>query len=91
MRGASGGGDFRDGDRAGAADDQVGLGESLRHIREEGRHLRVDFAPRIGRANGIIVALAGLVNDREPLFSAASKSSASTTARLMCASPGCRR
>ena len=66
--GASGGGDLGGGNGAGAANDQIGLGESLGHVPDEGENLRVDFAARIGHANRIIVALAGLVNDRDAML-----------------------
>ena len=66
--GASGGGDFRGRDGARAADDQIGLGKSLRHVPDEGQYLRVDFTPRIRHAHSIIVAFAGLVNDGDAIF-----------------------
>ena len=67
--GASGGGYFRDGDRARPADDQVRLGKPLRHIFDEGDDLRLEFAPRISHSNRIIVAFAGLMHDEKLIFS----------------------
>src|SRR5712691_186901 len=54
--------------RAGA-DNQVRLGKTLRHIREEGDDLRVDFPAGIGNADRVVVVLAGLVNDVKLIFS----------------------
>ena len=67
--GASGGGYFRDSDRARTADDQVRLGKPLRHILDEGHNLRLEFAPRISHANRIIVAFSGLMHDEKLIFS----------------------
>jgi hypothetical protein len=86
--GASGRRDFRGRDGARAADDQIGLGKSLRHVPDEGQYLRVDFTPRIGHAHGIIIALAGLMDDRDAvLFAQPAKSAASTKVRLMTSAP----
>ena len=67
--GASGRRDFRRGDRARAANDQVRLGKTLGNVSDKGQNLRVDFSPRIRLAHSIIVALAGLVDDGDALFS----------------------
>ena len=67
--GASGGGYFRHGDRARAADDQVRLGKPLRHVFDKGNDLRLEFAPRICYANRIIVAFASLMHDEKLIFS----------------------
>ena len=85
--GTSGGRHFRHRDRARAADDQVRLGKALRHILDKGKDLRVKFAPRIRFANSIIVAFAGLMHHEKLIFSAASRSSASITARLIGSAP----
>ena len=52
----------------GAADDQIGLGKSLRHVSDEGQNLRVDFTSSIGHSHSIIVAFAGLVHDGDAIF-----------------------
>ena len=65
--------DFRDGDCTRAADDQISLGKSLRHVVDEGHNLRVDFTPRIGHANRIIVAFTGLMHDEKLIFSRGEK------------------
>ncbi len=67
--GASGGGNFRHGDRARAADDQVCLGKALRHILDKGNDLRVEFAPRICVSHRIIVTFSGLMHDEKLIFS----------------------
>ena len=41
-RGDAGGAQLAHRDRAGAADDQVALGETRRHVVDEGQHLGVD-------------------------------------------------
>ena len=71
--GASGGGDFRDGDGARAADDYVGLGKLVRHIFDEGADLRDEFSTRISNANRIIVTFAGLMHDEKLVFSGGEK------------------
>ena len=67
--GASGGGYFRHGDRARAADDQICLGKALRHVLDKGKNLRVEFAPRISVSHRIIVAFSGLMHDEKLIFS----------------------
>ncbi len=68
--GAARGCDFRRGDGSCSANDHICPGKAFRHIRKEGDDLRVDFAPRVGGAHGIIIAFAGLMHDGELIFSA---------------------
>jgi len=60
--------DFGSRNRARPADDQISLGKPLCHVPDEGHYLRVDFAPRIRHTHSIIVALAGLMNDRDAIL-----------------------
>ena len=67
--GAARGCDFRRGDGSCSANDHICPGKALGHIREEGDNLRIDLAPRVRGAHRIIIAFAGLVHDRELIFS----------------------
>src|SRR6267143_3828148 len=63
--GATRGCDFRCGDGSCSANDHICPGKALRHVRQEGDNLRVNFAPRVRGAYSIIVAVAGLMHNGE--------------------------
>ncbi len=85
---AAGGGNFGDGDRAGTADDQVGVGETFRHAGEKRGYFRFDIRSRVSFEHGIVVALAGLMNDFQAVSFVGRKIfSASITARFTAREP----
>ncbi len=66
--GSTRGSDFRCGDGSCPTYNHICPGKAIGHVREEGDNLRVDFAPRIGGAYGIIIAFAGLMHDGQFAF-----------------------
>src|SRR5262249_9603352 len=62
-------GHLRGGDGPRPADDRSGRGEALRHVGEKGHTLRWVLAASVGCAYGVIVTLAGLVDDTQFVFS----------------------
>src|SRR5579863_6512717 len=61
---AAGGGNFRGSDGSGAADDEIGPGKALGHVRKERENFcRVKFAAGVSGSNGVVVAFTGLMHD----------------------------
>ncbi len=66
-RGDAGRAQLADGDRAGAADDEIGLGEPARHVVDERQHLGFDAGGGVGRGDLGLPALAALVRHARAL------------------------